>query len=67
MGPTQIKNNKKKNKMNKKKIRCSREQRNEFFLFSLFFYRFSLRFTEFRRSEFVEINTKSALRDEGYA
>ena len=67
MGPTQIK--KIKNKMNKKKRRCSREEWNEnfFFLFSLFFSRFSLRFTEFRPPDFVGINTKSALRDEGYA
>ena len=63
MGPTQIK----KNQMNKKKRRCSRERNENFFFFSLIFSRFSLRFTEFRPPDFVEIKTKSALRNEGYA
>ena len=37
-----------------------------FFSFFSFLY-FVLRFTSFGPSEFVGINTKSALRDEGYA
>ena len=36
------------------------------FKFFFFFY-FFLRFTSFEPSEFVGINTESALRDEGYA
>ena len=38
-----------------------------FIYFSLFSSYFFLRFTSFGPSEFVGINTKSALRDEGYA
>ena len=40
-------------------------QRGFNFFFSLIFV--FLRFTEIRSSDFVGINTKSALRDEGYA
>ena len=38
-----------------------------YFHFSLFSSYFFLRFTSFGPSEFVGINTESALRDEGYA
>ena len=38
-----------------------------FFHFSLFSSYFFFRFTSFGPSEFVGINTESALRDEGYA
>ena len=41
----------------------SQREKKIYFFFSLFF----LRFTEIRPWEFVGINTKSALRDEGYA
>ena len=37
------------------------------FFFSFYSLRFFLRFTEIGPSEFVGINTKSALLDEGYA
>ena len=44
------------------------EKRKEFFSFCFYFIlRFFLRFKENRPSEFVGINTESALRDEGYA
>ena len=38
-----------------------------FFIILFFFSRLSLRFTEFRPSDFVGINTESALCDESYA
>ena len=38
-----------------------------FFYSSFFSFIFFLRFTETCPSDFVEINTESALRDEGYA
>ena len=72
VGPTS-KEKEKKNKMMKFKtngmMEDGRERGNvggEIFLFLLFKF-FFFRFTEICPSEFVGINTKSALRDEGYA
>ena len=60
------KKNKQKNKNEKfiltDRTRFRREVSLKKFLFSFL----SLRFTEFRPSDFVGSNTKSALRDEGY-
>ena len=61
---------KKKKKMTKQKqknIRESRISQEIYFFYYLFSLNFFLRFTETCPSEFVGINTESALRDEGYA
>ena len=50
------------NQFRRKKVR-PRERILSFYSYFLLF----IRFTEFRPSEFVGSNTKSALRDEGYA
>ena len=47
--------------------RAESEFRRDFFFYYLFSLNFFLRFTETCPSEFVGINTESALRDEGYA
>ena len=65
---------KKKQKQNKRKTNVmertdaerdsAEEKKNLFFFSSLYFF---LRFLSFCPSDFVGINTESALRDEGYA
>ena len=60
-----------KKKIKKEEIERDGERRREkwegeFFFFFLFIT-FILRFSSFRPSDFVGINTESALRDEGYA
>ena len=68
VGPT----SKEKEKTNNKKLKSKAKKGIEngktkvFFLIFSFLY-FFLRFTETCPSEFVGINTESALRDEGYA
>ena len=62
---------KKKKKMTKqkqkKKHTGEQNQSGDIFFYYLFSLNFFLRFTETCPSEFVGINTESALRDEGYA
>ena len=69
MGPTWIKKKQNKNKHTKESLRKKMDRmrvmyRKVFEFFSIIFF---LRFTETCPSEFVEINTKSVLHDEGYA
>ena len=68
MGPTWIKKNKNKNQTYVwHPIDKGREREVMFFFFSFYYIYFILRFQSFGPSEFVGINTESALRDEGYA
>ena len=66
MGPTWIK---KKNKHTKESLRKKMDRMRVRYIkvFEFFSIIFFLRFTETCPSEFVGINMKSALRDEGYA
>ena len=68
VGPTSKEKEKKNNKKLKSKAKkgMANGKTKVFFLNFSFLY-FFLRFTETCPSEFVGINTKSALRDEGYA
>ena len=65
----EYKNKKKFEKQTKGKQTDGRteDEDKEKILFYFFSFRFLLRFTKTCPSEFVGINTKSALRDEGYA
>ena len=71
MGPTHKelkKNNNKSKTSNRKDGRENFSTRENFDFFMFFSFQiFFLRFKENRPSEFVGINTESALRDEGYA
>ena len=63
----ELKKKKKMTKQKQKNIRESRISQEIYFFYYLFSLNFFLRFTETCPSEFVGINTESALRDEGYA
>ena len=70
MGPTFNLKKIKKNKITNQSFHYSHGQKQkvrDFVNFYFYFQIFSLRFTEFRSSDFVGSNTESALRDEGYA
>ena len=70
MGPTLKKKKQKLKKKNQKEIALGvrREDAKSLKFFLVFFFQiFFLRFTKICPSEFVGINTESALRDKGYA
>ena len=63
----ELKKKKKMTKQKKHEMKTGEQnQKERFFFYYLFSLNFFLRFTENRPSEFVGINTESALRDEGY-
>ena len=62
------KKKKRQNQLNEGNEFANRQLQTRKFFFLIFFFQiFFLRFTETCPSEFVGINTESALRDEGYA
>ena len=65
--PHQKKKKKKEKNQNIKSLGVRGRQWREVIFSFIFFINFFLRFSSFCPSEFVGINTESALRDEGYA
>ena len=67
MGPTPKEKEKKKNKITTLKVWAFGGDSGEVIFSFISFINFFLRFSSFCLSEFVGINTESALHDEGYA